>query len=407
MLVDEILSFNEEIEVEKRKEDNSVKYIVKNNNTNKFFVITAAQYLMLLAFDGNRSCNEVCTYLNENKVKISMEALEGLINKFIGYGLLLNGENKIEKDKKIIQLQQGSTLLQKLLYIKIQLVNPDKFLEGILKVISFKNWRLWVGFYIFYNIIGLGVYIKNFMPNHNTLISPSMKTNLLVIIFLYLYFIISSIFHEIGHGILCKRFGGNVTEMGFLIIYFRLGLYCNISDAYLFKRKSQRVLVSLAGILVDIFFWSSFMLVGLFLKNRGFDVYYIYPLALVALVSIALELNPLIKLDGYYFLSELTGVLNLRDISFKYLKDFIKEKVKGEKSTHKVKPLYMVFSLFSLIYSAFLLASVAVVTYKYCIKALGETGQIIFALILMVIIIDILVKAFKGLKKNKSYSKTI
>jgi putative peptide zinc metalloprotease protein len=51
--------------------------------------------------------------------------------------------------------------------------------------------------------------------------------------------------HEFAHGLTCKRFGGQVHEMGFLLIYFQLAFYCNVSDAWLFPEKSKRLRVTL------------------------------------------------------------------------------------------------------------------------------------------------------------------
>jgi len=53
--------------------------------------------------------------------------------------------------------------------------------------------------------------------------------------------------HEFAHGLACKRYGGEVHEMGFLLIYLQPAVYCNVSDAWLFAEKSKRLLVGFAG----------------------------------------------------------------------------------------------------------------------------------------------------------------
>src|SRR2546425_13286979 len=47
--------------------------------------------------------------------------------------------------------------------------------------------------------------------------------------------------HEFAHGLTCKRFGGEVHEMGVLLLYFQLAFYCNVSDAWLFPAKAKRL----------------------------------------------------------------------------------------------------------------------------------------------------------------------
>jgi hypothetical protein len=61
--------------------------------------------------------------------------------------------------------------------------------------------------------------------------------------------------HEFAHGLTCKHFGGHVHEMGFLLIYLQPAFYCNISDAWLFSEKSQRLWVTFAGAFFEMTLW--------------------------------------------------------------------------------------------------------------------------------------------------------
>ena len=62
--------------------------------------------------------------------------------------------------------------------------------------------------------------------------------------------------HEFAHGMTCRYFGGEVHEIGFLLIYFQPALYCNVSDAWLFNEKSKRLWVAFAGPYFELFLWS-------------------------------------------------------------------------------------------------------------------------------------------------------
>ena len=50
-----------------------------------------------------------------------------------------------------------------------------------------------------------------------------------------------SVAHEVAHSLMCKRFGGEVHEMGFMLIYFQPALYTNVSDAWLFPERRKRL----------------------------------------------------------------------------------------------------------------------------------------------------------------------
>ena len=55
------------------------------------------------------------------------------------------------------------------------------------------------------------------------------------------------VLHEFGHALACKHFGGEVHEMGFMLLVFSPCLYCDVSDAWRFPSKWKRIAVSAAG----------------------------------------------------------------------------------------------------------------------------------------------------------------
>src|SRR5439155_18612618 len=74
-------------------------------------------------------------------------------------------------------------------------------------------------------------------------------------LFLAVFFVVGSA-HEFAHGLMCKRFGGEVHELGFMLIYFTPALYTNVSDAWLFTVKAKRLWVGFAGPYFELFLWA-------------------------------------------------------------------------------------------------------------------------------------------------------
>jgi putative peptide zinc metalloprotease protein len=129
--------------------------------------------------------------------------------------------------------------------------------------------------------------------------------------------------HEFAHGLTCKHFGGHVHEMGFLLIYFQPAFYCNISDAWLFPKKSHRLWVTAAGAWFELFIWSLATLAWTVLEPGTWPS----GVALIVMATSAIKqffnLNPLIKLDGYYLLGDLLDVPNLRQRAVGYLRNIL------------------------------------------------------------------------------------
>jgi multidrug resistance efflux pump len=134
---------------------------------------------------------------------------------------------------------------------------------------------------------------------------------------LYVFFTFLTIgLHEFAHGLTCRHFGGEVHEIGFLLIYFQPALYCNVSDAWLFPEKSKRLWVSFAGPYFELFLWALAMFVW-----RATEVGTLLNRCALMIVAISgiktlFNFNPLIKLDGYYLLSDFLEIPNLRRKSF-------------------------------------------------------------------------------------------
>src|SRR5688572_26998261 len=62
--------------------------------------------------------------------------------------------------------------------------------------------------------------------------------------------------HEFANGRTCKHYGGEVHEVGFLLMFFMPCFYCNVSDAWLFRERSRRLWVTLAGAHCDLLCWA-------------------------------------------------------------------------------------------------------------------------------------------------------
>ncbi len=121
-----------------------------------------------------------------------------------------------------------------------------------------------------------------------------------------------TLLHEVAHGLTCRHFGGRVTDMGFLLLYFLPCFYCNVSDTYLFREKRQRLWVFFAGGFFELFLWALSVL-GWRLVAPGTTVSRaLFVVAAVSFIRSLFNFNPLIKMDGYFMLSEYLGIKNLR-----------------------------------------------------------------------------------------------
>jgi multidrug efflux pump subunit AcrA (membrane-fusion protein) len=118
--------------------------------------------------------------------------------------------------------------------------------------------------------------------------------------------------HEFAHGLTCKRFGGEVHEIGFLMILLMPCFYCNVSDAWLIRQKSRRLWVTLAGGYHDLCVWALAVLAWRLTMQDTLAHHAAWVVMAVCGMRIFLNFNPLLKLDGYYLLSDWLEMPNLR-----------------------------------------------------------------------------------------------
>src|SRR5207249_7357152 len=96
--------------------------------------------------------------------------------------------------------------------------------------------------------------------------------------------------------------------------------YCNISDAWLLREKSKRLAVTLAGGYFELFLWALAVFVWRVTIPDSLVNYLAFVVLSACGVQTLFNFNPLLKLDGYYLLSDWMEVPNLQQRSGDFLK---------------------------------------------------------------------------------------
>ena len=133
------------------------------------------------------------------------------------------------------------------------------------------------------------------------------------------YFLLTMIavkvFHELGHALACRRFGGECHEMGVMLLAFTPCLYCDVSDSWMFASRWQRIVVAFAGIYVELLVASLAAILWYFSEPGAVHTISLYIILTCTVSTIIINGNPLLRYDGYYVLSDLLGIPNLDEQS--------------------------------------------------------------------------------------------
>jgi putative peptide zinc metalloprotease protein len=122
----------------------------------------------------------------------------------------------------------------------------------------------------------------------------------------------TKVFHEFGHGLSCKHYGGECHEMGVMMLVLTPCLYCDVSDSWMLPSKWKRAAIGAAGMYVEVIlasiatflWWNSH---GGIFNQLCLDVMFVSSVS-----TLLFNANPLLRYDGYYILSDLLEIPNLK-----------------------------------------------------------------------------------------------
>ena len=122
----------------------------------------------------------------------------------------------------------------------------------------------------------------------------------------------TKIIHEFGHGLTCKHFGGECHEMGLMLLVLTPCLYCNVSDSWMLPSKWRRAAIGAAGMYIEIVLASLCTFLWWFTHPGLFNQLCLSVVFVSSVSTILFNANPLLRYDGYYILSDLVEIPNLR-----------------------------------------------------------------------------------------------
>jgi len=196
-----------------------------------------------------------------------------------------------------------------LLFLRIPLWNPNAFLDRTMHwarpLFGRTAMALWMLLMAAAGYILWARYADLREPLQGLLVAQNLPL-------MWLTLIVLKTFHEFGHAYACKHFGGHVPEMGAYLILFTPCAYVDATACWGFSRTRDRVVVCLAGMYIEsvlaaiaVFVWAT---TGPSLVNSAaYNAIF-----LAGVVTVLFNINPLMRYDGYYVLSDILGIPNLR-----------------------------------------------------------------------------------------------
>ncbi len=301
------------------------------------FKFPPQNWALIQLFDGRRNYEEIAeVYSQQSGNQYSAEEVREFAAELdaIDFWYRTPQEKNVQLMQKSVderrRLQKKKSRYGDLSLILFPAVNPDKFLTWIYGYSRFFYTRWFTLLTLAAFGLSAGITITHWSEiGRDTLefYNFSDKTWLDVVQF-YLLAVAVLGLHEMGHGHACKHYGGRVPAMGFALIYLAPAFYTDTTEGDVKGTRYQRMVISLAGVWIELIVYSIVTPIwwGTPPDTAVHDA--AYTLMLFTGISAALvNWNPLIKLDGYYILSELLGIVDLKEDSTAFVSGWVKHHI--------------------------------------------------------------------------------
>jgi putative peptide zinc metalloprotease protein len=296
-------------------------YVVKDASAQKYFRFGATEVRVMRCFDGRRTPQEIAIALAEEGMRISAQAIEGFARKLSSAGFLERtlaerSTLQMERLRAERNARRRPTLFRgELLRMRWSFGDPDALLSRVLPYI---RWMFTPAFVVASSILFL-LYLVIFFAYWSEYKAAlgSMYTLHTITVghfaILWLTGLVVILIHELGHGFTCKYFGGEVRELGFMLLYFQPAFYCNVSDAWSFPERRARLWVTAAGSWIQLII-ASFAAIVWWATKSGTLIWKVSVAAMLigGAMTMFTNMNPLLPLDGYFALTDWMEIPNLR-----------------------------------------------------------------------------------------------
>lgn len=367
------------------------RWLIYDRVRHKYFEITEPAFELLSSWsDSSRGAlKRDCQ--NRFDRRVSDEEIDGLVRFLQANELTLEPDGGDSKAYLETAMRARQNPLMKgvhgYLFIRFPLLRPARFLQSTLPIVMPFYSRTMVWITILTGLAGLYLVSRQWDQfTHTFLHFFSMEGAM--------YYAISLVFiktlHELAHAYTATRYGVRVPTMGVALMVLFPVLYTDVTDAWRLKSKRQQLHIAGSGIIVELAI-ACFATLAWAVLPDGPGKSIAFTLATSSwILSLAVNLNPLMRFDGYYLLADLWGISNLQARSFAIGRWWVREALFGlgqpapDRFSERTRNLLVVFAISVWIYRFFLFLGIALVVYHLFFKALGV---ILFAVEILYFII--------------------
>ena len=296
-------------------------WAIKDPLTLGYFELRDEEFFVLNHLDGQTTADQLCQSFHEQfrPRTLSTAELQGFVGQLVSQGLLAatgpGYGHLLAARERVVQSRRRWSQFANVLAIRFRGIDPDRFLDWLLAKMGwmFSPWAIGLSLILMASALTLVIVqfetLVHRLPDARAMLTPSNLVRLAVLLGAV------KVLHELGHGLTCKRFGGECRELGVMLLVFMPTLYCNVSDVWMVQDKWKRIAVSSAGMWVEAVIAATCTLLWWYSTPGLFHSMCLNVMFICGVSTFVFNGNPLMRYDGYFVLADWLEIPNLQQQS--------------------------------------------------------------------------------------------
>jgi putative peptide zinc metalloprotease protein len=361
-----------------RASDGSPTWTLHDPAANRFFRIGWAEFEMLSRWNLQEAGAIARRITRETTLTVSVEDVEAFA-RFLAGSQLLQVAGKAATEELVRQeaarkKHWTSRLLHNYLFFRIPLVRPHGLLRALRPIVQPLYTRTFLSVVVVAAL--LGVWLVGRQWDHFLAGFPYLFT-LEGVLLTGAALTLSKVLHELGHAVTADRYGCRVPTMGVAFLVLWPVLYTDTSDAWKLASRRQRLAIGAAGMAAELALAAFAALAWSLLPDGPLRSACFLLAASTWVLTLTVNLNPFMRFDGYYLLSDALDIANLQDRSFALARWWLRERLWGfgdpppEVWPAQRRRVLIGYAFATWIYRFFLFLGIALLVYHLFFKVLG------------------------------------
>ncbi len=276
--------------------------------TRNCYRVGATELAVLEACNGRRTLKQVLGVVRSKPefCDLSPNRFGAVVTQFRNVGLFLGATSQATTPNRT-----GFSISA---FVSWQLrgINPDRWLDRIAPqtdgLFSARAVAFWLCMVAATAVLVLLEFsrLASQATQWNWILHPAQGTMLLAV------FLVTRALHECGHAIVCKRHGVRCPDIGLFFVLGAPCVYCDVSDSARLADRWQRSAIAAAGMYVELVVATVAAWAWMLTIDGSFNTLALQTMIVCSVSTLLINLNPLMRFDGYYILSDILDEPNLR-----------------------------------------------------------------------------------------------